>query len=310
MRVVVTGAAGVLGSEVALSLAALGHEVRGVDLRPLPERVTIQGSVQGMEANLTEPENCRRAVEGAEVVVHCASIHPWKDYPDALYWDLNVKATHHLLAAAIAEKAAKVVLTSSVEPFAGRPFAPEELPLPESIPPSPRRLYGLTKLVGEEIAERFHRVDGLCCVALRPATFIPYEEPLIGTRLLTGTWLYPADVVAAHVQAVTAPPPPSGWDACYIAPEVPYSAADVAATRRGQAEALAVFERHYPGTADLFHRHGLVPPTLNVFYSVDHAARSLAWRPQSSFADWLDLQKSAAPGQLRASYDRNRWLKA
>src|SRR5438045_1059223 len=100
MRVVVTGAAGVLGSRVAVDLAAAGHAVRGVDLRPAPDSVRRAG-LEALLADLTDPDRCRAAVEGAEVAVHCASIHPWKDYPDALYWDLNVKATHHFLAACV-----------------------------------------------------------------------------------------------------------------------------------------------------------------------------------------------------------------
>ncbi|TAK25820.1 MAG: NAD(P)-dependent oxidoreductase [Chloroflexota bacterium] len=307
MHVVVSGAAGVLGSRVAINLSAR-HTVRGVDLRPVPPSVQAVESIQAVQADLTDPDGCARAVAGAEVVVHCASIHPWKEYADGFYWDLNVKATHHLLAACVAMGVKRVVLTSSVEPFGGRPFAPEELPVREDVTPAPRRLYGLTKQIGEEVAARFHRVDALCCIVLRPATFIPREEEHIGPRLLTGTWLYPEDVIAAHVLAVDAPAPPTGWEAHYIAPAVPYSAADVAATRRGTDEALAVYERHYPGVGEVFQRHGIAIPPLTVFYDIERPARSLGWRPRWGFADWLAVQRDAPIGQLRPSYDINRWL--
>lgn len=308
MHVVVTGAAGVLGSRVAVDLAAAGHAVRAADLRPVPPVVRAARGAEAVRADLTDPDDCCAAVEGAEVVVHCASIHPWKDYPDAAYWDLNVKATHHLLGACVQAGVRRVVLTSSVEPFAGRPFAPDELPLREDIAPSPRRLYGLTKQVGEEIAARFHRVDGLACIVLRPATFIPREEEHVGPRLLAGTWLYPEDVVAAHVHAVDAPAPPSGWAACYVAPEVPYGPADVATTRAGPAAAMEVYERHFPGTADVFGRHRLEAPPLTVFYSMEQARRVLGWRPRYGFAHWLAAQRDAPVGHMRPSYDLDRWL--
>jgi UDP-glucose 4-epimerase len=308
MHVVVTGGAGVLGSRVAIDLAAAGHAVRAADLRPTPPSVRAARGVEELRADLTSPEDCRAAVDGADVVVHCASIHPWKEYPDAAYWDLNVKATHHLLAACVAAGVKRVVLTSSVEPFAGGPFTPEQLPLREDVVPSPRRLYGLTKQVGEEIAARFHRVDGLSCIVLRPATFIPREEGHIGPRLLAGTWLYPEDVIAAHVRAVDAPAPPSGWAACYVAPEVPYGPADVAATRSGKDGALAVYERYFPGAAELFGRAGLEPLPLTVFYSVEQARRILGWQPRYGFAHWLAAQRDAAGGKLRPSYDLERWL--
>jgi UDP-glucose 4-epimerase len=308
MYVVVTGGAGVLGSRVAINLAAAGHQVRAADLRPVPPSVEQAAGVEGFKADLTSPDDCRAAVEGAEVVVHCASIHPWKDYPDSAYWDLNVKATHHLLAACVAAKVRKVVLTSSVEPFAGGPFTPEQLPVREDVIPAPRRLYGLTKQIGEEIAARFHRVDGLPCLVLRPATFIPYPEPQLGPRLLNGTWLYPEDVIAAHVMAVDAPLPPSGWAACYVAPEVPYSSADAAATRQGKEEALAVYERHFPGTRDVLARLGLDPLPLNIFYSVEQARRVLGWRPKYDFTHWLTIQQQATGDTPLPSYDRDRWL--
>jgi UDP-glucose 4-epimerase len=309
MQVVVTGAAGVLGSGVVAELAAgRRHKVRAIDLRDLPARLSGLSEIERMRADLADPDSCHTAVEGADVVVHCASIHPWKDYDDSQYWDLNVKATHHLLGACVAAGVRKVVLTSSVEPFAGRNFAPEELPLREDVTPSPRRLYGLTKLVGEEVAARFHRVDGLACVVLRPATFIPREEEHIGPRLLGGTWLYPEDVISAHVLAVDAPLPPTGWDSYFIAPEVPYSPADVAAVRQGGDEAAAVFERHYPGTVGLFARLGLDLPALAVFYDISRARRALAWQPRHGYTHWLDCQRDATASDLRSSYDQERWL--
>lgn len=115
-------------------------------------------------------------------------------------------------------------------------------------------------------------------------------------------------MVAAHTAAVSAPPPPNGWDAYFIAPDAPYSPADVALVRQGGAAAEAAYERRYPGAVDLLRRHGLGLPPMNVFYSVDRARRAISWRPQRGFADWLAVQRLAPPGRLVPSFDRERWL--
>ena len=45
-------------------------------------------------------EQARAAVEGAELIVHCASLHPWKPYTDDQYLDCNLKGAWHVFAAA------------------------------------------------------------------------------------------------------------------------------------------------------------------------------------------------------------------
>ena len=63
MQVVVTGGAGVLGSRVAINLSEK-HAVRAVDLRPVPPSVRAVAAVTAMQADLTDPDACKRAVEG------------------------------------------------------------------------------------------------------------------------------------------------------------------------------------------------------------------------------------------------------
>ena len=89
MRIAVTGATGHLGSEVCRQLVALGtDDLIRIDVRPL-----VEGPGETRQADLSDGAAARAALQGAELVVHCAAVHPWKDYTDDEYLDRNIKGT-------------------------------------------------------------------------------------------------------------------------------------------------------------------------------------------------------------------------
>jgi nucleoside-diphosphate-sugar epimerase len=87
MRVLVTGAAGFLGSHVAARFTAAGHEVIATARKAGPNACDLS---QDPLDSLTS---------GCEVIVHCAArASPWG--PREIFWRDNVLATERLLAAA------------------------------------------------------------------------------------------------------------------------------------------------------------------------------------------------------------------
>ena len=75
MKILVTGAAGVLGGGIVKRLKNEScHDVRGTDI--------FEG--EGIEkADLCQQDQVQKVVDDAEVVIHCAAVHPWKKYtPD------------------------------------------------------------------------------------------------------------------------------------------------------------------------------------------------------------------------------------
>ena len=153
MNVIVTGAAGHLGSHLVPELAKAGFAVTGLDIAeppgPLPE------GCEFLRTDLTDPDALAEGMRGAEMVVHCASIHPWKQYTDAQYLDANVKGTWTLYATAVALGIERVVMTSSIAacgyhqvPGADWPVTEErEFPLGD--------LYSFTKHAQEDIARMY-----------------------------------------------------------------------------------------------------------------------------------------------------------
>lgn len=112
MRVAVTGANGLVGARVVRELLTAGHHPvavvrRGADLRGL-----AGVDVPLARADLRSGVDLRRAVDGAEVVVHCAAVYSYSEEETELV-RANVDGTSRLMAAAADAGVRRVVLTSS-----------------------------------------------------------------------------------------------------------------------------------------------------------------------------------------------------
>src|ERR1700744_3616362 len=70
MTVVVTGAAGLLGSHVVAALAAGGRDIPGVDSAPDPAAADLPTGVEFVRADLRDPQAAIESLAGAETVVH------------------------------------------------------------------------------------------------------------------------------------------------------------------------------------------------------------------------------------------------
>ncbi|MFC8038074.1 NAD-dependent epimerase/dehydratase family protein [Paenarthrobacter sp. NPDC057355] len=107
MRVLVTGASGLLGSEVARVLVSQGHEVTTFQRRPsgVDGATDICGSV-------TDDADVRRAVDGAEGLIHLAAKVSFAGRA-ADFHSVNVEGTRRLLEAARAAGVRDTVFVSS-----------------------------------------------------------------------------------------------------------------------------------------------------------------------------------------------------
>src|SRR5690349_8576442 len=75
MRWAISGGAGFLGLHLARRLLADGHEVRTLDLAPLDD-AGLEASVEELRGDIRSVADCRRLVEGADVLVHAAAALP------------------------------------------------------------------------------------------------------------------------------------------------------------------------------------------------------------------------------------------
>ena len=186
MRVVVTGGSGKVGRAVIRGLLEHGHEVLNVDHRP-PE--PSAASAPFLPADLTDYGQTLEALSGAEVmsgvaaVVHLAAIpSPVHATPDVTFAN-NVRSTHTVFAAAVRLGLKRVVWASS-ETTLGPPFdrPPDYTPVDEQHPLRPESSYGLSKVLGEEMARQFSRWSEIPFIGLRFSNVMVRDDKRLRAR--------------------------------------------------------------------------------------------------------------------------------
>jgi UDP-glucose 4-epimerase len=177
-RVLVTGGAGFIGSNLVRGLLARGDEVRVLDNFSTGSRGNLDGlGVDVVEGELRSYERVHNAVRGVEVVFHLGALGSVpRSVQDPLTSSaVNVEGTLNVLLAARDEGIRRVVFASSSSVYGVR----RELPVTESMPVDPLSPYGVAKLAAERYCVAFSRVyEGFESVVLRYFNvFGPRQSP-------------------------------------------------------------------------------------------------------------------------------------
>ncbi|WP_123619501.1 NAD(P)-dependent oxidoreductase [Halorubrum sp. CSM-61] len=285
--ILVTGSRGGVGSRTVDHFADAGHDVVGVDLRTPPGTRENAGF---KAADLTDYGETRQLIEAADpdAVVHLAAIPDPESHAGSRVFENNVVSTYNVLDAAGAV-GARIAWASS-ESLYGTVFSddewlPDALPIDEETPTEPEDPYGLSKVVGEEVAARVARRYGVSAVSLRSSwvTYPGSEETRTArtefdpeTADLSGNcWSYVdvRDLIAA-AEAAIAPddtePPIEGHEAVLVAAAENFLGRDTAAT----IEAV----------------HGDLPDDCDVegdasVFDCSKATRLLGWEPARSWRE-------------------------
>lgn len=148
LRVLVTGAAGLVGRRLVADLLALGCRVRGVDRSPADGAAGTR--LEFVRGDLRDSLVATRACRGADAVVHCAAVQYHDRVPAwsrEAYFHQNVVAGGALAAAAEAAGVQRIVYVSSDMAY-GVPAASPVLETQACRPAGP---YGRSKLECERI---------------------------------------------------------------------------------------------------------------------------------------------------------------
>jgi dihydroflavonol-4-reductase len=175
MNVLVTGATGFVGANVARLLVADGYRVR-VLARPASSLRALEGcSVEVVRGDILQPDSVARAIKGCPQVFHVAADYRlWAKDPGEIYRS-NVDGTRTMLEACAEARVERVVYTSSVGTL-GLPrdggLGTETTPvsLDDMIGP-----YKRSKFLAERVAEEY-AARGLPIVIVNPRNPIgPWE---------------------------------------------------------------------------------------------------------------------------------------
>ena len=235
-RCLVTGGAGFIGSHVTARLVALGHPVRVVDDLSTGKESNLRSvaaDIDLVRGDLCDPEICRTAVDGIDIVFHLAAlasvpaslVDPWACH------DANVNGTMRLLEACARAKVRRVVYSSSSAVYGDTTVAAKT----EVAEPEPRSPYAASKLAGEQYVLAFARAGVFEGVALRYFNvFGPRQTPgsayaavvpnflqaaleqrpaeIYGDGRQTRDFIYVDNVVDANLLAATGPAAAvNGW---------------------------------------------------------------------------------------------------
>ena len=178
MKVLVTGGAGFIGSNLVRALLARGDEVRVLDNFSTGRRENIAGlGIEVVEGELRSYERVHNAVRDVEVVYHLGALGSVpRSVQDPLTSNaVNVEGTLNVLLASRDVGVRRVVFSSSTSVYG----TSREMPTSESSPPDPISPYGVAKLAAERYCVAFSRVyDSLETVVLRYFNvFGPRQSP-------------------------------------------------------------------------------------------------------------------------------------
>lgn len=168
MRVLVTGGAGFVGSNLVYELLARGHTVRVLDNFSTGHRHNLgraDGEVELIEGDLRSYERVHNAVRGCEVVFHQGALPsvPRSVQDPITTHEINVGGTLNVLLTARDECVRRVVFASSSSIYGDAPGFPRT----ENQPPSPLAPYAVSKLAAEQYCRVFTTVYELETVSLR-----------------------------------------------------------------------------------------------------------------------------------------------
>ena len=175
MTVAVTGGLSQSGEYTIPELAANGHCPICVDLayRPPPEL-----EAEYRQADILDLGETLHALRGVDAVVHLARAGPTAA-PERVFGG-NVMQTWNVLQAAEALEVGKLVLASSVNAIGAASnltlVPPEYFPLDERHPTRAQDAYGISKWVGEQIADCFARRRAVQIASFRLHALLRDEE--------------------------------------------------------------------------------------------------------------------------------------
>src|SRR3989344_9205975 len=165
MKLLVTGGAGFIGSDLVDELARLGHRVLVIDNLSGGKRINVNRKARFYCADVTNMKQIKPIFRGVDYVFHLAALprvqfsikHPLES--DAA----NVRGTLNVLVASADAGVKRVIYSASSSAYGDQKI----MPLRESFLANPKSPYGLQKYIGELYFKIWSEVYGLPTVCLR-----------------------------------------------------------------------------------------------------------------------------------------------
>jgi len=166
MNILVTGGAGYIGSATAEALLKAGHSVTIYDSLITGHRAAVPDDATFIQADLSDSHALVETLtkEKFEAVMHFAAfIEAGESMKDpGRFYQNNFANSLTLMETAVRAGVKRFVLSSTAAVYQS-----SEEPLTEDSPLGPTNVYGHTKLMVEQVLERYRQIHGLHFAALR-----------------------------------------------------------------------------------------------------------------------------------------------
>lgn len=288
MKILVTGSSGHLGEGLVRVLSAKRYDAVGLDMLP--------GEFTDYIGSITDRSFVRECVDGISVVLHAATLHKPHVATHTMqdFIDVNISGTLNMLEEAVASRVKAFVFTSTTSAFGAALTPMDDAPavwIDESVPSSPKNIYGATKIAAEDLCLLFHRKHGLNSIVLRTSRFFPevddskkLREGYVGENAKANEFLFRRvdleDAVGAHIAAMTRADR-IGFGNYVISATAPFEQADLTALRINAADVVG---QRVPEFHRIYEARGYsMFPSIDRVYVNSKARRELQWTPRIDF---------------------------
>jgi len=229
MKILITGGAGFIGSNIARACLKKGYQVRIIDnlsTGKLENIKDIRKKVKFVKADINNSQALAKIMKGVDVVFHEAALASViRSFIEPLKVnEYNITGTLNVLWQAKLNKVKRVIYAASSAAYGNSKI----YPVKENFLPRPISNYGVSKLTGEYYCQAFYYLYGLETISLRYFNvFGPYQDPhseyaAVMPRFITATlknkpvtiygdgkqtrdFTFVGNVVEANLKAMQAP---------------------------------------------------------------------------------------------------------
>ena len=172
MRILMTGATGRIGANVGRRMIHNGHSLLGFTIPNDPQATKLAAiGADVVEGDLESLDDVRRAMAGVDAVLHLgAAFQAGGPFTPQQYMQINVQGTFNVFEAARERGGAiRHIVFSSTDATLDKypPDGNPEVLNEQSLTQTQTDWYGFTKIVGERLADRYVRADGLPITVFR-----------------------------------------------------------------------------------------------------------------------------------------------
>jgi uronate dehydrogenase len=192
-RILITGAAGLLGEHLRRGLTGVADKLRLTDRAPLGAAAPHEEIVT---CDLADFDAVLAAMEGVDAVVHFGGAS--RENPFEVVLQSSIRGGFNVYEAARVCGVKRIVYASSIHAVG---FYPREEVIDSTVAHRPDSLYGLSKCFTEDLARLYFDKFGLETVCLRICS--SFERPI--DRRMLGTWMSFSDCVAMVERALLTP---------------------------------------------------------------------------------------------------------